>query len=135
MFVAQTPASALVFNNSSELCILVHIIYDLVINIKQTRTCFMVAVLQQLRRPEVHSNLNDDLKQMANDLDQMKLQRLVAEFIRQKEDHQHVTYMRERFAPDPEVVNGPKSWKEYWKKCFLIVIGQMVILCKRLHGT
>ena len=31
------PASALVFNHSSELCILVYIIYDLVINVKQTR--------------------------------------------------------------------------------------------------
>ena len=37
MFVAQTYASALVFNHSSELCILVYIIYDLVINDKQTR--------------------------------------------------------------------------------------------------
>ena len=35
MFIAQTPASALVFNHSSELCILVYVIYDLVINDKQ----------------------------------------------------------------------------------------------------
>ena len=41
MFVAQTPASALVFNHSSELCILVYIIYDLVINVKQNQTDFL----------------------------------------------------------------------------------------------
>ena len=62
--------------------------------------CFMVAVLQQLRRNEIHSNLGDDLKQMANDLDQMKLRRFVVDFIRQRKDHPQVIYMKERFAPD-----------------------------------
>ena len=60
--------------------------------------CFMVAVLQQLRRQEVYNNLKDDLKQMTVDMNQMKLRRLVVTFIRQKEDHPQVTYMRERFA-------------------------------------
>ena len=39
--------------------------------------CFMVAVLQQLRRPELHNNLGDELKQMSVGLDQMKLRRFV----------------------------------------------------------
>ena len=81
--------------------------------------CFMVAVLQQLQRPEVHNNLLDDLKQMAIELDQLKLRRFVVEFIRQKEDIPKVAYMRERFAPNPQVLNGPKSWEEYWEKMLL----------------
>ena len=81
--------------------------------------CFMVAVLQQLRRNEIHSNLGDDLKQMANDLDQMKLRRFVVDFIRQRKDHPQVIYMKERFAPDLEVFNGPKSWEEYWERMLL----------------
>ena len=81
--------------------------------------CFMVAVLQQLGRPELHNNLNNNLKKIAVDLDQMKLRALVVEFIRHKKDHPQVTYMRDRFAPDPEVVNGPKSWEEYWERMLL----------------
>ena len=77
--------------------------------------CFMVAVLQQLNRPEVYSNLRDELKKLADEFDQMKLRRLVVGFIRQKEDHPHVAYMKERFAPDPDVVNGPESWEEFWE--------------------
>ena len=81
--------------------------------------CFMVAVLQQLRRQEIHNNLGDDLKQMAVDLDQMKLRRIVVEFIRHRKDHPQVMYMKERFAPDLEVVNGPRSWEEYWERMLI----------------
>ena len=78
--------------------------------------CFMVAVLQQLRRPELHNNLSDELKQMSVGLDQMKLRRFVVTFISQKQDNPQIIYMKERFAPDPELINGPKSWEEYWEK-------------------
>ena len=77
--------------------------------------CFMVAVLQQLRRQEVYNNLSNELKHMADCLDQMKLRKVVVDFIRQLPEHPQVNYMKERFAPDPNVINGPKTWNEYWE--------------------
>ena len=81
--------------------------------------CFMVAALQQLKTPEVHQNLNDELKQMAIDLDHMKLRRQVVDFIQKNEDREQVKYMKEIFVPDPAVVDGPKTWEEYWEKMLI----------------
>ena len=59
--------------------------------------------------------IREDLKRLADEFHQMKLRRLVVEFISHKEDHPHVAYMKERFAPDPNVLNGPESWEEFWE--------------------
>ena len=77
--------------------------------------CFMVAVLQQLTRPEVYNNLRDEFKKLADNFDQMQLRRQVVGFIRQEANHPQVIYMRERFAPDPDLVNGPKTSNDYWE--------------------
>ena len=81
--------------------------------------CFMVAVLQQLKTPDVYNSVSDELKQLADELNQMKLRSLVVEFIRQEVDHPKVIQMRETFAPDLQVLNGPNSWEEYWEMMLL----------------
>ena len=46
--------------------------------------CFMVGILQQLRSPDIYSNLNQDLKHLADKMDPMKLRIQVTNFIQSR---------------------------------------------------
>ena len=80
--------------------------------------CFMVAVLQQLRRPDVYDHLSIELKRLADKMDPMLMRIQVTNFMTTS-CHRRVEEMRQNYVPDVDIQNDPKSWDDYWKRMLI----------------
>ena len=70
--------------------------------------CFFVAIIQQLRRPEIYSTLSGRLQQMADNWDHLALRKAVCSFAKTSF---LVTARREFLIHS---MYGVKSWDTYW---------------------
>ena len=78
--------------------------------------CFPIAILQQLKRPEIFSQLNSSTKMMLKARSPVKLLRLnVKRLITiSKCEHRYVERMMKYYNETEGMVTG-MSWDEYWK--------------------
>ena len=70
--------------------------------------CFFIAVLQQLRRPEIYSTVSRSLKQMADTWDHLALRRAVCSFAKTS------TEVASRQETIHLGMHGVESWETYW---------------------
>ena len=70
--------------------------------------CFFIAVLQQLRRPEIYSTVSRSLKQMADTWDHLALRRAVCSFAKTS------TEVASRKEDIQIGMHGVESWETYW---------------------
>ena len=79
-------------------------------------SCFMIAVVQQLRTKEIFDNLGEDLKQVARTMAHYLLRVKVKDFIILKRNDQKVLALKELFNIDQAAVGEEtKTWEEYWE--------------------
>ena len=84
-------------------------------------SCFMIAVLQQINRPEVFRQATSEVQTIAQTLDHKRLRKCVKEYIQHllETGHQKVIGMKEFYNVDKiareAVGEKVKTWEDYWK--------------------
>ena len=83
-------------------------------------SCFVIAVVQQLRSNDIFHNLGEDLRQLASTMSHHLLRFKVEEFIcRLKWNDQRVLALKDFFNMDQAAKAAAgektKTWEEYWK--------------------
>ena len=87
-------------------------------------SCFMIAIMQQLNRPEVFDSSREEVKELARTKDQYQLRLRVNNFIcNDKADHPKVQWLRNMHDLDQVAKAADneetETWEEYWERLMI----------------
>ena len=77
--------------------------------------CFPIAIIQQLRRPEIASQQNRDTTQISKQKTGATLLRYCGKQFIKNSEHENVARFKQYYEETDGNING-ETWTEYWKR-------------------